>query len=429
MSQELEQNSHSGEESPDPVLDGKVSDVDDDDGLDLFGDDDDEQPEAKPGQLDDSSNDAEDDEQEKADKPEAKVTSHTKSVYDNGETLNVSLPIHPKSHIPQGKQDRWVVKLPDFLDINAEPFDPRPFEMNVKTHEDKNQELLDKLIAVNTVRWRYAKSETGGIFKETNSQIIQWEDGTYSLRVGSEIFDMFTTNTDDNYLVSEHNEEGLLMTESTLSKSVKLVPASFQSTTHQKLAKALSAKQKKESYARSVVTKEDPEERQRRLESQENERYRLERRRKQAEEEEDYDTYAVTTSRSRPSRASHVYNAADEDDDDDDVAIGRTLASRRNNGYEDDGFIIDDEEEEAVENDSADEESENEGDDDEDDDEEAAERLNRLKRAGASKYTNEGEQAQSEPVKSEEADNATQNDDAPRKKRRVILDDDEEEEE
>ena len=42
----------------------------------------------------------------------------------------------------------------------------------------------------NTIRWRYSQDESGNDIRESNARLVKWSDGTMSLYLGSEIFDI-----------------------------------------------------------------------------------------------------------------------------------------------------------------------------------------------------------------------------------------------
>lgn len=43
----------------------------------------------------------------------------------------------------------------------------------------------------NTIRWREVFDKDGNLVKESNARIIKWSDGSMSLHLGSEIFDVY----------------------------------------------------------------------------------------------------------------------------------------------------------------------------------------------------------------------------------------------
>ena len=43
----------------------------------------------------------------------------------------------------------------------------------------------------NTIRWRYSTDESGNEVRESNARIVKWSDGSMSLYLGGEIFDIY----------------------------------------------------------------------------------------------------------------------------------------------------------------------------------------------------------------------------------------------
>lgn len=43
----------------------------------------------------------------------------------------------------------------------------------------------------NTIRWREVFDQEGNLVKESNARVIKWSDGSMSLHLGSEIFDVY----------------------------------------------------------------------------------------------------------------------------------------------------------------------------------------------------------------------------------------------
>lgn len=48
-----------------------------------------------------------------------------------------------------------------------------------------------KLKVENTIRWREVFDKEGNLVKESNTRVIKWSDGSMSLHLGSEIFDVY----------------------------------------------------------------------------------------------------------------------------------------------------------------------------------------------------------------------------------------------
>ena len=43
----------------------------------------------------------------------------------------------------------------------------------------------------NTIRWRYSQDEGGNEIRESNARVVKWTDGSMSLYLGGEIFDIY----------------------------------------------------------------------------------------------------------------------------------------------------------------------------------------------------------------------------------------------
>jgi RNA polymerase-associated protein LEO1 len=88
------------------------------------------------------------------------------------------------------------LKLPKFLAIESQPFDPEKYQY---------KEFLQSAI-----RWRYKES-----IQESNSRLIRWNNGTFSLLVGDEMFDVKTPDIHSRYqfLATQHAKEQAVKTQ------------------------------------------------------------------------------------------------------------------------------------------------------------------------------------------------------------------------
>lgn len=96
------------------------------------------------------------------------------------------------------------VKLPNFLSV-----EPRPFSHDTYEDEMPKGDALDeegktrvRLKVENTIRWKYEKDSEGNEYKQSNARFVKWSDGSMSLYLGSEIFDVYKTQMqgDHNHL-------------------------------------------------------------------------------------------------------------------------------------------------------------------------------------------------------------------------------------
>ncbi|KAL9937337.1 hypothetical protein V8E36_003746 [Tilletia maclaganii] len=215
-------------------------------------------------------------------------------------------------------KEHWLARLPNFLDYRVEPFDEQTFdpetddnagigELSVKERlADPELRMLMK--TKNTIRWRWSDrvDEDGVKIPESNARILRWSDGTMSLQLGDEFFDVpmsremaggtadvgpaqannitpqasqgltnGATQTQSSqadpasssasgsqpmsYIVVPHREAHVLQAEMPLAGSMIFRPYNLQSETHRKLAKAVKYHKVLRVQATSDLPSVDPE--------------------------------------------------------------------------------------------------------------------------------------------------------------------------
>ncbi|WLF79409.1 Paf1 complex component [Lodderomyces elongisporus] len=319
-----------------------------------------------------------DDEEEEEEEVEKKV-------------LEISLPRHAVSSISEGTK---ILKTPAHLKIEPRPFDPNKFkdEVEYKMQERKeqgltskqiyNEQLAEKLINETTIRWRYHNSGNDEIIKQSNAHFVQWNDGSVSLKIGNEMFDVKSLPVVDNLLVRSHKTAEFLQTDSIIESNINLLPASTNSI-HKRLLQVMKNVQFKDKIL-STTTEVDPLMKQRIEDENEKKKLKMKRmleakRRLQEQKWERGDSPAVGGSR--------AYSAyADEDEDDDDYGVGGGRGGAAEEYDEEDDFVAGDEEEVEQYDDEDEEEEEEEVEEQEEEFEKGAERLRKLKEEGAARY-------------------------------------------
>ncbi|CDO94199.1 unnamed protein product [Kluyveromyces dobzhanskii CBS 2104] len=282
----------------------------------------------------------------------------------------------------------YYAKIPQFLTIDPVPFDPPTFQRKVEDrvskYSSKEDQLGDRLIEENTIRWRYSRDKDQRVFKESNAQVVQWSDGSFSLKVGDEYTDILVNNTENTYLTVSHEEQELIqcVEGGEITKTMMFVPTSTNSKVHKVLSKAVARREEREAQGpNTYIVRTDPELEKRELEKKHDQVLR-ERRKKQLKEK------------------LELENAGESPEP--QFNLQKNLSKRHNlDEYEyDDGFVAqDDEDDEEEEEEEEDEEEESSGDDngvaegvDESDGNESeqenenAERLRQVKQAGAKEY-------------------------------------------
>ncbi|GMM37982.1 Leo1 protein [Saccharomycopsis crataegensis] len=368
---------------------------------DLFGDDSDQESDegpivskssSKPTAFIDEDEDAgqidedEDDEEEEVEQREINA-------------IDLDLPKHPVSNRSEN-DDIYFVSLPAFLNVDPFQFDGTKFKKSIleSSHLSHEDRTMEKLFAENMIRWKYGTSGDKA-FKQSNAHFVEWSDGSLSLKLGKEIFDIVRNSTSDHFLTIRHNALEIFQTDSIFGKNMKIIPSSTSSEIHKRLTNYIKAKNSRSDTVNQALLDVDPEEVLRQREKAEEEAIRNQRRLEQRKlmEEERMERSGRTSSRNTTSSYNYDY----DDDEGSHVTGGRS----RSGGYfdedEDDDFVAEDDEEIAS--------------DDEEDELDRSERLNKLKESGKKKYDDDEDDEEDD----EEAVRVT-------KKRRVIADDEDE---
>ncbi|EPT01855.1 hypothetical protein FOMPIDRAFT_1161082 [Fomitopsis schrenkii] len=179
--------------------------------------------------------------------------------------------------------------MPNFVKVDSKPFHPDTYIGPEGEDEDaqaaetaREKSMTIKLKVENTVRWRWVKDENGQDRRQSNARIVRWSDGTLSLLLGKELFDI--TQTIDTsgavprkafgpgtqsqpssqsqsqsqgatagpsksqgltYLVAQHKRAEILQSEALVTGYMSLRPTGMQSSTHRMLVRAVGQKHTK----------------------------------------------------------------------------------------------------------------------------------------------------------------------------------------
>lgn len=306
-------------------------------------------------------------------------TTHTFKE-ENVELVRHIIPSKANVNETASHNEIFYARVPNFLTIDPIPFDPPSFEakVNERTSNSASREdqLDDRLIDENTVRWRYSRDKDQHVFKESNTQIVQWSDGTYSLKVGEECTDILINDTSNTFLTVSHDQQELIQCYEggEIKKTLMFIPTSTNSKIHQKLSKAVIRRNQRQNKGPGTyIVNMDPEVEKRELEKKQSQILRDRRRRLLKEKEKQESPDAAFETGFRKQNSPTAYGAS------------------RRNEYEEDDFLVDDDEEEEAGFDD-DEDNEEEEEEEEDADEENAARLRNLKREGAAMYKEEEEE-------------------------------------
>lgn len=146
-----------------------------------------------------------------------------------------------------GKEIHFI-KLPNFLSVDTRPYDPQWYEDEIDEDEvlDEEGRARLKLKVENTVRWRNRYDELGNQIRESNARIIRWSDGSLSLHLGSEIFDIhrqLLMQGDHNHLFIRQGTG--LQGQAVFRTKLTFRPHSTDSFTHRKMTLSLADRNQK----------------------------------------------------------------------------------------------------------------------------------------------------------------------------------------
>ncbi|WVQ79139.1 hypothetical protein IAT38_001234 [Cryptococcus sp. DSM 104549] len=269
--------SHSGS----PAAPAPAQEEEDDDvGNDLFGDDDDEDapPRARhrsstgtpaSGSRSRTPNPLEyAEEDEDADAAPARVNL-------------VTLPIPQWPHMQATDGKVWQMKLPSFVNLETQPYDPDLYRANLDDEPLEGSAAKARMMNVrSTIRWKWVTGPDGEPVRRSNARMLRWSDGSVSLQVGSDFYDVAPSHgatlarpsdptpapkRDDKlsakpsttFLCVAAAAERVLVTERPIAGQLSLVPASMQSKTYLELVKLTGQQHTKHSKMKMLEETQD----------------------------------------------------------------------------------------------------------------------------------------------------------------------------
>ncbi|CAI9176928.1 unnamed protein product [Rangifer tarandus platyrhynchus] len=138
----------------------------------------------------------------------------------------------------------YFVKLPKYLSIESKPFDPQYYE-----DEFENKKMLDeeertrlKLKIENTIRWRICRDKDGNKIKESNARIVKWSDGSLSLHLGNEVFDVYKAPMQANHNHLFIREDTGLQGQAVFKSKLTFRPHATDYATHKKVTLPLASR-------------------------------------------------------------------------------------------------------------------------------------------------------------------------------------------
>ena len=133
--------------------------------------------------------------------------------------------------------------MPGIIAVEKKPFNPLSYTEDVRTgykssKSTKDRQMMKLLAPENVIRWRFRKNEDGHILQdddgrpqyESNSRIVEWEDGSRSLHVGGEVYQL--RSMADTAFLFEENSEELNVCHGFVNGRLNAIPRSLDSKTH-----------------------------------------------------------------------------------------------------------------------------------------------------------------------------------------------------
>merc|ERR1719508_631316 len=195
------------------------------------------------------SDDDEDSRDKKVEREDKKVDQDEEQVPETRIDVEV-----PKIKTDIGKELHFV-KLPNFLSVDSRPYDQEMYEdeMDEETMQDEEGRARLKLKVENTIRWRQGSDkETGQPRMETNTRIVRWSDGSLSLHLGSEIFDVHKQplQSDFNHLFIRQGTG--LQGQAVFKTKLSFRPHSTDSQTHKKMTLSMADRSSKSNQIKVI---------------------------------------------------------------------------------------------------------------------------------------------------------------------------------
>ena len=135
------------------------------------------------------------------------------------------------------------------MSVETRPFDHETYEDEIDEEETLDEEgrARLKLKVENTIRWKEVFTDSGKMVKESNARFVRWSDGSMSLHLGSEIFDVYKQplQGDHNHLYIRQGTG--LQGQAVFRTKLTFRPHSTESFTHRKMTMSLADRSQKTS--------------------------------------------------------------------------------------------------------------------------------------------------------------------------------------
>lgn len=167
----------------------------------------------------------------------------------------------------------WHLKLPAYVNLEPRPYEADYYRSTLEGGDDelRGSAAKGRMIGVrNTMRWRWVTGPDGQPEKQANARMLRWSDGSVSVQIGSEMFDLAPSygttlareqdlakaedgktaksgSAETSYVCVAAPNEQVLVTETAIEGQLSLVPTSMDSKTHRELVKHVGSQHVKHS--------------------------------------------------------------------------------------------------------------------------------------------------------------------------------------
>jgi len=231
----------------------------------------------------------------------------------------------PKINTDLGRQIHFV-KLPNFLSVETRPFERETYEDEVGDEETLDEEgrARLKLKVENTIRWQVSFDDEGNAIRESNAKLVRWSDGSLSMHLGGEVFDVYKQplQGDHNHLFIRQGTG--LQGQAVFRTKLSFRPHSTDSFTHKKILSSLADRSLKKSHVK-VLTRviKDPDAKRDELFKRDEDRLKASMRRQTQQKK-------VKASNSGKAGLTKNYLEDDDDDNENSFSIAKIKNQAKN---------------------------------------------------------------------------------------------------